>query len=93
MKKILVACGNGVATSTLVGKAIKETCEEAGIPVSITQCKLLEVESKAENFDLVVTTGTFSGDVNVPVVSGIAFLTGVNKEQTMQEILDHLKQE
>ena len=46
MKKILVACGNGIATSTVVSTKIKEACEINGIPVMISQCKLLEVESK-----------------------------------------------
>ena len=52
MKRILVACGNGIATSTVVATKIREKCEDNGIPVSVTQCKLLEVESKADDFDL-----------------------------------------
>lgn len=91
MMHILVACGNGVATSTVAGIKIKEACEKAGIQVSITQCKLMEVESKADNFDLVVTTGMFDGNVNVPVIRGIAFLTGMGVDQTIQQILDALK--
>jgi len=90
MKKILVACGNGVATSTVAGIKIREACEKAGIPVEITQCKLMEVESKADNFDLVVTTGVFGGKVNTPVISGITFLTGVGVDKTIQEIIDKL---
>lgn len=43
MKKILVACGNGVATSTVAGIKIREACENAGIPVEITQCKLMKL--------------------------------------------------
>ena len=31
MKKILVACGNGIATSTVVSSKIKEACEINGI--------------------------------------------------------------
>ena len=54
MKRILVACGNGIATSTVVATKIREKCEDNGIPVSVTQCKLLEVESKADDFDLLV---------------------------------------
>lgn len=92
MKKILVACGNGVATSTVAGLKIKEACEAAGLAVSITQCKLLEVESKASNFDLVVTTGMFDGHVNVPVIGGIAFLTGIGVDQTIAQIIEKVKE-
>lgn len=92
MKRILVACGNGIATSTVVATKIRENCEDNGITVSVTQCKLLEVESKVEDFDLLVTTGKFTGgNVNIPVVGAISLLTGVGEEETLEEILNHLK--
>lgn len=92
MKRILVACGNGIATSTVVATKIREKCEEAGIAASVTQCKLLEVESKADDYDLLVTTGKFTGGaVSCPTVGAIALLTGINEEATMEEILSYLK--
>lgn len=88
MKRILVACGNGIATSTVVATKIREKCEDNGIPVSVTQCKLLEVD----DFDLLVTTGKFTGgNVNIPVVGAISLLTGINEDATLDEILSHLK--
>ena len=62
MKRILVACGNGIATSTVVATKIKEVCAENGISVSVTQCKLLEIDSKVDDFDILVTTGRYGGD-------------------------------
>jgi galactitol PTS system EIIB component len=92
MKKVLVACGNGIATSTVVAQKIREACKENGIDVSVTQCKLLEVESKAAEYDLMVTTGMFTGgNVTIPVIGAISLLTGFGEEETMQEILDKLK--
>ena len=83
MKRILVACGNGIATSTVVATKIREKCEENGIAVTVTQCKLLEVNAKADNFDLLVTTGKFTGgNVNIPVVGAISLLTGIGEEET-----------
>ena len=85
MKRILVACGNGIATSTVVATKIREKCEDNGIPVSVTQCK-------ADDFDLLVTTGKFTGgNVNIPVVGAISLLTGINEDATLDEILSHLK--
>ena len=80
MKRILVACGNGVATSTVVATKIREKCEENGLAVSVNQCKLLEVESKASDYDLLVTTGKFTGgNVSIPVIGAIALLTGIGE--------------
>lgn len=92
MKRILVACGNGIATSTVVATKIREKCEEAGISVTVTQCKLLEVEAKADDYDLLVTTGKFTGgNVKCPTVGAISLLTGINEEATLNEILSYLK--
>lgn len=92
MKRVLVACGNGIATSTVVATKIREACEENGVDVSVTQCKLLEVESKASDFDLLVTTGKFTGgEVNVPTIGAMSLLTGIGEEETLEEIVNALK--
>lgn len=92
MKRILVACGNGIATSTVVATKIREKCEENGIPVLVNQCKLLEVEVKAEDYDLLVTTGKFTGgNVNIPVIGAISLLTGIGEDATLNQIIGELK--
>lgn len=92
MKRILVACGNGIATSTVVATKIREKCEENGIPVLVNQCKLLEVEVKADDYDLLVTTGKFTGgNVNIPVIGAIALLTGIGEDAVLNQIIEELK--
>jgi PTS system galactitol-specific IIB component len=91
MKKVLVACGNGIATSTVVATKIKEKCADEGIPVTVTQCKLLEIPSKAEDYDLVVTTGNYGGKISTPVIGAISLLTGIGQEATMEKILSYLR--
>lgn len=46
MKKILVACGNGVATSTMVASKIREKLKEEGINAIVEQAKLLEIPDR-----------------------------------------------
>lgn len=89
MKRVLVACGNGIATSTVVATKIREKCEECGVAVNVNQCKLLEVESKADDYDLLVTTANSpAATVNIPVIAAISLLTGIGEDATLNQIVE-----
>ncbi|MCK4489387.1 MAG: PTS sugar transporter subunit IIB [Anaerolineales bacterium] len=91
-KTVIVSCGTGIATSTVAAKAIEEACKEAGIDVITKQCKAAEIPILIEQgADLIVTTSQMRFDPGIPVVKGLAFLTGVGKDEVVQEILDHLR--
>lgn len=88
MKRILVACGNGIATSTVVASKVKSFLAEKGIQVDTTQTKLMEVPSKVQDYDLLITTGQFDGQTgDVPVVKGMPILTGIGADQVMEDVL------
>lgn len=94
MKKIVVGCGAGLATSTMVSGKIEEAMKEAGIKVSIEQCQLYELSNYDNHVDLIVTTMKIDDSkYDTPVVLGTPFLTGVNEEQTKEEIIKILKGE
>lgn len=88
---ILVACGTAIATSTVVAKAIEEACKAAGLNVVTRQVKSMEVMSHVKDADLIVTTTPISGKVDVPVIMGLAFLTGVGKDKVLEDIISKLK--
>ena len=56
VKRILVACGTGIATSTVVAYALEEGLKERGLRVETRQCIASEVPSLAPGMDLVVAT-------------------------------------
>ncbi len=89
-KKILVACGTAIATSTVVARKIEEELGKRGIDVETTQCKAAEVPSKVAGHDLVVTTTFVSGTGTVPVIHSVSFLTGVGVEDDIARIVDYL---
>jgi len=91
MKKVLVACGGAVATSTVAANKIKDLLKENNIPADVSQCRVSELSSKAQNVDLIVTTAKVDRDYGVPVIHGIAYISGVGMEKTNQKILDNLK--
>lgn len=90
-KRILVACGTAIATSTVVAKGIEEILKERGIQVITRQCKASEVRSLAGDADLIVTTTPVPNDLGVPVIQTLAFLTGIGKEEVIEQIISELQ--
>lgn len=90
-KTILISCGTGVATSTMVANAIEEAMKARGIDIITRQCKAIEVRSLVDGADLIVTTTPVPEDLDVPVIHTLAFLTGIGKEEVIEQIAGHLK--
>ena len=87
MKKILVACGGAVATSTIAAERIRDLCKRNGIAADVQQCRIPELVARAPGTDLIVTTAKVTKDYGVPVIHGVAFISGVNIEATEAKIL------
>lgn len=91
-KHVLIACGNGVATSTVVADKVKKICAKEGVDIQVTQCKMLEIHDKGNDYDLVVTSGKFSDpDVKTPCIMAISLLTGIGADKCLHMIADTLK--
>lgn len=91
MKKILVACGTGMATSTMIAEKVKEFLKEVRIECTTTQCILGEVKEQAKNFDLVITSMKLDLEMETPCLVGTPFLIGIGEENLKGKILDILK--
>jgi PTS system galactitol-specific IIB component len=92
-KRIYVCCGTGIATSTVISKKVNEMLKENNIAADISQCRITEVVSKVQTLkpDLVISSAQIMADLgDVPVIVGRAFLTGVNKQQVINQIIEIL---
>ncbi|MBE6083662.1 MULTISPECIES: PTS sugar transporter subunit IIB [Tissierellales] len=89
--KILVSCGSGIATSTVIANRVKKLCEDNEIDVSIKQVKIVEVEKLAPDYDLIVSSTRVPNTVKTPSIFAISYLTGVNQEATDKEVVSKLK--
>ncbi|MEM3573783.1 MAG: PTS sugar transporter subunit IIB [Nitrososphaeria archaeon] len=89
--RILVVCGTGIATSTVVSRKIEEKLKEKGIDVETRQCKAAEVNFNLEGVDLIITTTPISAKTNIPIIQTLAFLTGVGEDAVLKQVIDELK--
>lgn len=89
--KIVVACGTAIATSTHVSIKIKELLETRGFNIHIIQCRVPEVPAFAADADIVVATAQVPYDLDIPVMDGIPFLTGIGYKEVVDKIEEYLK--
>ncbi|MGV3010852.1 PTS sugar transporter subunit IIB [Streptococcus thoraltensis] len=86
--KVLVACGAGIATSTVVLKKIEDLFLKNNIDAQITQIKIAEAASLQDSNDMLITTTMLPTEYRIPAIKAMAFLTGINQAKVEQEILD-----
>ena len=90
-KTIVIICGTGIATSTVVATKVEEICKRHRIPAQVIQGKAVEAQSLAERADLVVTTTPkLKLTVTVPILNGIPFLNGIGEEALEEAIVKNL---
>lgn len=95
MKKILVACGSGIATSQTVALRVSEMLMEAGINRSdfaVEAINIRDLESAASNADmyLAICEGE-EENVKIPKFNGIAFLTGIGVDEELEKIIEEIR--
>lgn len=91
MKKILVACGTGMATSTMIAQKITHFLAGHNINVTTNQCCLSEIPLNKQGADLIVTAMKTTTDYGIPTLNGAPFLTGINDEPLKRQLLELLK--
>lgn len=92
-KRVLVVCGTGIATSTVVTEKIDAALRERGIQADLVQCKVTEVPAYAAEADLIVATTPVSGVQGIPVIQAVPLLTGIGEQQVLERIVAALAAE
>lgn len=90
-KKVIVACGGAVATSTIAANKIVELGKKNGIDIDIAQVRISEIESNLSGACLIVTTSKVKRDYGIPLITGMPFISGVGVEKTEKAILEVLQ--
>lgn len=90
MKKVLIICGTGVATSTVVAAKVREHLAAQGIDAEVAQGKVMDLMGPAPSADLIVATTEVPAHIEIPVVRALPLLTGVGEDAVLAEISDRL---
>ena len=88
---VLVACGSGVATSTIAQAAVKEIAEKAGVKVRIIKSTIAEVPERQKHVDIVLTTANYRQPLEKPYMSVFGLISGVNKANTEMKLAELMK--
>ena len=90
MKKIVLACGAGAATSTLVAQKVATLLADK---YEIVQCAISEAKDYCdEGADLLIATTVAPEGLTCPYVSGVPFMTGMNRVAAEKAVLDVMAQ-
>lgn len=89
--KVLVACGSGVATSTIAQEEVKRIAENNGIKVNVIKATIAEVPSKQKDVDVVLTTANYRQPLEKPYMSVFGLVSGVNKTAAEKKLAELLK--
>jgi PTS system galactitol-specific IIB component len=88
--RILLLCGTGIATSTVVRLKVEQALRAEGLAaaVDLRQGKVADVLASGADADLVVATAQVPPSVTVPVINGIALITGIGAQSVLSQIVD-----
>ncbi|HIW13313.1 MAG TPA: PTS sugar transporter subunit IIB [Candidatus Salinicoccus stercoripullorum] len=93
-KKLLIMCGTGVATSTVVTGKVKTWLEENGLEdkVSLHQSKISDEINRIDDYDIVVSTTIVPDDIRDKVIDGVPLLTGMGIDEMYDRIEKRINQ-
>lgn len=88
MKKMLIMCGTGIATSTVVTGKVKEWLEENRLAndIKLYQGKVADEISRIDDYDVVVSTTIVPDNAKEKVINGVPLLTGIGIEDFFVEL-------
>lgn len=93
MINLLVMCGTGIATSTIVTGKVRDWLEENGYSknVKLKQGKLTDELSRLDDYDIVISTTLVPDNVKDQVISGVSLITGVGADKVYDKVREEIE--
>ena len=87
MKKLLIMCGSGIATSTVVAGKVKQwLADNYSDKVQVFQSKVLEEVNRIDEYDIVISTTVVPDSIKDKVIMGLPLLTGMGIDSLWSEL-------
>lgn len=85
---ILAVCGSGVVSSSMIQQKVKEILTPMGVDTNVIGLLPQSVQSYVERggIDFVISTSPIPGKIDVPIIKGVALLTGFGEDECIAEI-------
>lgn len=98
MKRLIVACGSGVATSTTIAEKIKSKFEDDNISYNVEAVDYKSIMNELPNATIYVYIAKPDSEVieeaerlGVEVFPGVPFLTGQGLDENYEKIVEATK--
>jgi PTS system galactitol-specific IIB component len=91
MKRIIVACGSGVATSQTVASKVQRLLNERKVDASVEAVDIKSIRTFIKNADAYVSITPGSEDYGSPKFDGIKFLTGMGMDEELDRLIEVLQ--
>lgn len=88
MKKVIVACGSGVATSQTVASKVNRLLKEKNVDAKVDAVDLKSVDRCLVDAAAYITITKVTKEYPIPVINGIAFLTGMNQDAELSKLIE-----
>ncbi|TWT09256.1 PTS sugar transporter subunit IIB [Planomicrobium sp. CPCC 101079] len=93
MKKLLIMCGTGIATSTVVKGKVEEWLKENNLSheVKIYQSKVSDEIGRIDDYDVILSTTLVPDNIRDKVIDGVPLLTGIGIDNMYEKVLAEIK--
>jgi PTS system galactitol-specific IIB component len=93
VKRILLACGSGVATSEAVRVRIEKLLNSEGFEggYTIDMCKIAQAPELSSSYDFLIATTQAPVTIKCPYVNGVPFLMSVGVDEATRRVLQLMR--
>jgi PTS system galactitol-specific IIB component len=88
MKQIIVACGSGVATSQTVASKVNRLLKDNKVDAQVLAVDIKSVDRYIDGSVAYIAITKVNKEYPIPVINGIAFLTGMGQDAEFKKLVD-----